>query len=366
LQQHARGVASASASRGTTLTSLAAPGLEEKALQSLQEKATAQAGTGAIRNSIFARYYTAEPFVDRFATSPDGAIDVIIPVLNSNELWEKNLSSIYREIPVNRLLIGNGGCVDDTLAVAERFPRVKVYDHTSFKTLGYSVKELVAAVETEWFAYLHADVYLPEGWFDTMRRHQAEFDWFGCPMRLTVLLEYLHHHPDRPYAGSQMGRKAAFVGGLDHIDDDYVYRQEDFVFTRLVEDGGFRHGKVEDTFHYHQVMPLLYGAGKRTRKLKSVDFTVETTPAEDLHTAETQLRGTIKYLRPDKFQIEAVDANISRLKKFGRFDFDEFIAWVGRTNPEWLSHVPRPGTLLRNGLKSIVRRGLKYLLYKLD
>jgi glycosyltransferase involved in cell wall biosynthesis len=337
----------------------------------VQEKTFARPQPVSAPASIFARYYTSEAFVDRFSERPDDAIDVIIPVLNANELWEKNLISIYREIPVNRLLIGNGGCADETIAIARKFPRVEVYDHLSSKTLGYSVKELIKAVETEWFAYLHADVYLPDGWFEVMRGHQGEFDWFGCPMRLTVMMDYLHHHPHRPYAGSQMGRRAAF-DGLDRIDDDYVYRQEDFVFARVVEDGGFRHGKVEDTFHYHQVMPLLYGAGERARKLKSVDFAVETTPAEELHTAETQFRGTIKYLRPDGFQIRAVQANVLKLKELGKFDFDERIAWVGRTNPEWLPHIPPPAarvhryrTIARSGLKAMLRHGLEYLLHKL-
>ncbi len=310
--------------------------------------------------------------MDRFSGQPDSAIDVIIPVLNSNELWEKNLLSIYREIPVNRLLIGDAGCSDATIAIASRFPRVEVHDHSAVKTLGYSVKELIKAVETEWFAYLHADVYLPEGWFDAMRGHQSEFDWFGCPMRITALAEYLHVHPHRPYAGSQLGRKAAFVGGLDRIDDDYVYRQEDFVFARIVEDGGFRHGKVEDTFHYHQVMPLLYGSGERTRKLKSIDISVETTPAEELHEAETQLRGTIKYLQPTLFQIGAVEANLRTLQRLGKIDLSEFIEWVRRTNPQWLPHVSQTWGRVHkyrfiagHGVKALLRRGLEYLLHKL-
>jgi hypothetical protein len=323
-------------------------------------------------DSIFARYYAVEEFVDRFSQRPQDAIDVIIPVLNTNELWEKNLISIYREIPVSRLIIGNAGCADDAIAIAKRFPRVEVQDHSSYKTLGYSVKELIKSVETEWFAYLHADVYLPEGWFEIMRRYQPDFDWFGCPMRLTVLMEYLHVHPHRPYAGSQIGRKAAFVGGLDRINDDYVYRQEDFVFARIVEDGGFRPGKVEDTFHYHQVMPLLYGSGERMRKLKSVDFSVESTAAEELHEAETQLRGTIKYLRPTLFQIGAVEANLRTLQKLGKIDLDEFVEWVRQTNPQWLPHISplwrrmyRYRMLAGHGFKALVRRGLEYLLHKL-
>ena len=54
-----------------------------------------------------------------------------------------------------------------------QFPRVHIFDHSSYKSLGYSVRALMTAVETEWFLYLHSDVYLPEKWFDTMRTHQS-------------------------------------------------------------------------------------------------------------------------------------------------------------------------------------------------
>jgi hypothetical protein len=290
--------------------------------------------------SIFSRYFSDEPFVDRHTREPGGAVDVIIPVLHTNELWAKNLTSIYREIPVNRLLLGNAGCVDDTLAVARKFPRVQIFDHTAYKSLGYSIKELIRSVETDWFIYLHSDVYLPDGWFDTMRAHQGQYDWFGCPMRITALVEYPVVNPNRPYAGSQMGRKAAFLPGLDRIDDDYVYRQEDFVFARLVEDANFRHGRIEDTFHYHQVMPRVYGSSQRARRLRSIEVHEDVAPEEQFITVDTQVRGIIKYLRPDAYQIGAVRENLWRLNKLGKLDLKTFRAWVEEVNPEWLPHIP--------------------------
>jgi len=54
-------------------------------------------------NSIFREYYDKKPFIDRFLTQPNGSIDVIIPVVHTNELWEANLYSFYREIPINKL-----------------------------------------------------------------------------------------------------------------------------------------------------------------------------------------------------------------------------------------------------------------------
>lgn len=50
--------------------------------------------------SIYQRYFTQEPLNDRYLREPEEGIDVIIPVMHTNELWESNLHSIYREIPV--------------------------------------------------------------------------------------------------------------------------------------------------------------------------------------------------------------------------------------------------------------------------
>ena len=129
----------------------------------------------------------AEPFADRFATDSARAVDVIIPIVHTNELWRSNLISIYREIPVNRLLIGDGGCIDDSLEVARQFPRVEVLDHRNFTSLGYSIRHLIEAVETEWFVYLHSDVFLPPGWFETM---------FASAKRVRLVRMQPAHHGD--------------------------------------------------------------------------------------------------------------------------------------------------------------------------
>ena len=37
--------------------------------------------------SIYKRYFTPEQLKDRFLAEPDRGVDVIIPVLHTNELW---------------------------------------------------------------------------------------------------------------------------------------------------------------------------------------------------------------------------------------------------------------------------------------
>lgn len=292
--------------------------------------------------SIFATYYADVPFVDRFETQPERSVDVIIPIIHTNELWKTNLFSLYREIPIHKLLIGDGGCIDNSIEVVKEFPRVEVFDHRSYKTLGYSIRKLIESVETDWFIYVHSDVYLPPGWFDVMQRHQADYDWFGCPMKHTVMVQYEIPEEVRPYAGSQMGLKSAFLPGLDTIDDDYVYRQEDFVLAGLVEKAGFRHGKIEDTFHYHQTM---YKPTPWVRKVRSVNLDLYISPEEEVRNRIMQARGIIKYLEPTNPALAAeASMSIERLFELGELtpaNWPAFQQWVSETNPRWLPYLPQ-------------------------
>lgn len=284
-------------------------------------------------HSIFAQYFSEQPFVDRFESDPEAAVDVIIPIIHTNELWRANLFSLYREIPIARLLIGDGGCVDDSVDVVRTFPRVEVLDHRRFTSLGYSLRELIGAVQTEWFIYVHSDVYLPPGWFDAMRRHQSSYDWFGCPQQMTVMVEYRLVDHVRPYAGSQMGRKAAFTKGLSGIDDDYVYRQEDFVLADIVAKAGFKEGRIEDTFHYHQ---LTYRPSQWARTIKKVSIEVEQSREEEIRSCTTQAKGIVKYLDPDPVKASWVRTNLDRLVEMQAIDRAEFNRWVADTKPGWL------------------------------
>jgi hypothetical protein len=285
--------------------------------------------------SIFKEYYSNQSFTDRFITNPEGAIDVIIPVYHTNELWHANLISIFREVPVRRLLISDGGVIDDSIAIVNRFPRVEVLNHRNFKSLGKCISELIAAVTSEWFIYLHSDVYLPPGWFDTMTRYQDQYDWYGCPMNITVLTQYRLEEPLRPYAGSQIGRKAAFEKGISLIDDDYVYRQEDFVFNRIVEDAGYKTGKVEDTFHYHQIM--FRKSNGYDLNIKRVQFISDTKESEKKRINETQIKGIVKYLDPIEPYVINDFKSIATLMLLNRqIDYKGFRSWIKSTNPHWL------------------------------
>jgi len=299
--------------------------------------------------SIFERYYRAEPFVDRFQTERDAAVDVIIPIIHTNEFWRANLTSIYREIPVNRLILGDGGCIDGSLGVALEFPRVNVLNHRNFTSLGYSIRHLIEATETEWFVYLHSDVYLPENWFAKMCAQRGNYDWFECNQRITVLADYMLEIPnaERAFSGSQMGRKAAFAKVTPQIDDDYLYRNEDIIIADLLKREGYRYGRVTDTFHFHQVM---HKPSRWRRRLKRVDVHLDTARDEEVRANDTYVRGIVKYLKPDETTEDvrnSVRYPVVKLRELGEKSADEIHDWVRTTNPAWLPYIGARGSARR-------------------
>lgn len=291
-------------------------------------------------NSIFSKYYSAENFEDQYLKNREEAVDVIIPIIHTNELWEKNLISYYREIPINRLLIGDGGCIDDSLTILKKFPRVTIFDHKKFISLGFSIKKLIEEVKTPWFIYLHSDVYLPNGWFNEMKKFNSQYDWFECRQQITALIDYPLDYTgiNRPFSGSQMGRTDYLKEAVKKIDDDYLYRNEDIIIADLVKRQGHRYGRVDSTFHYHQVMFKTSAWG---RKITNVEFIVKKDPKEELRECNTQSRGIIKYLHPNNQNANLIQRHLMRLIELNELDIADFKAWVKSTNPGWLPLVKK-------------------------
>lgn len=224
-------------------------------------------------------------------------IDVIMPLLHSNELFKNNLFSIYAQIPVARLLVGNAGVIDDSLQILAEFPRVEVHDHTEIKTLGRSLALLIDSVSTDSFAYVHSDVELPEGWYGPMVGALDKFGWIGSRMEVVVLQHFSNDLTGkRPLAGAQLGRRDAFNGIGSTIEDDFVYRQEDFVLERIAKGNGFEVGNA-DTFHWHQQMPRKTVG--TANKVVGIDIRTHESSKELSRILETQSFGFIKYCDPD-------------------------------------------------------------------
>jgi hypothetical protein len=290
---------------------------------------------------VFKEYFSMPASLDdRLIQTNEKGIDVIIPLLNTNELFERNLHSIYKEIPVNRLLIGDGGCTDGSIEIAQKFPRVVVLNQKGYVSQGFAIKELMESVETENFIYLHADVFLTEGWYNEMEKHLTEFDWFECPQRLTVMVEFWNNmgqDVERSYSGAQMGKKKMFDKITPIIEDDFLQRNEDIIFSELVENAGGKYGKIKSAFHYHQVMSR---RGETEPKFKSVNIQKVNDRNWEVRIFDMQAKGIIKYLNPTKkYLIDEVNDSLKILHRYKEINDNELWEWIKKTNPAWLPYI---------------------------
>jgi hypothetical protein len=286
-------------------------------------------------NSIFQNYFANSPLVDKYITDNSRAVDVIIPIINTNELWYTNLLSFYREIPIQNLIIGDGGSTDNSIQILESFPRVKLVKQYDFISQGYAIKELINHVESDFFIYLHADVFLPENWFDHMYYYKNTYDWFECFRRMTVLFEYpshAQHLSERAFSGSQFGKTNFVKKAIENIADDYLQRNEDIIIMELVRQNGGKYAKIDDTFHYHQIMNK---RGEKEPKIEYVEIEKEKNIEWENRIFEMQYKGIIKYLDPKPYLIVNVFYSIRILSRNNAFDWKKFKIWVHENNLTW-------------------------------
>jgi len=271
------------------------------------------------RNLVFGSHAN----FDRVMVEPNlDRVDAIIPVRNTKDNWEDCLDSFYREIPINRLLIGDGGCTDDTIDMVRKYPRVTIFDHSKFKTLGYSIKWLIMEVETDWFVYLHSDVSLPYGWYDEMCKYREKWVWFEC-RRFAVfpdgkIRELTQQFKNiRAYSGSQMGKTAILRKAIHTIEDDYIQRTEDIIIQQYVEALGYKYGKAPTAHHYH------YLSLKKSNREQQIEIYEQT------------LKAIIKYLAPSQTNCITVEELIKNLMTLDAFNRAEWRTWIKDINPKW-------------------------------
>ena len=74
------------------------------------------------------------------------------------------MDSVYANVPVNRLVVVDGGSTDATLALVRKYPLVEVIEDACGNRATARQKGIEAA-ETEWHLHVDSDVVLCKGWF---------------------------------------------------------------------------------------------------------------------------------------------------------------------------------------------------------
>ncbi|MEM3706105.1 MAG: glycosyltransferase family A protein [Candidatus Bathyarchaeia archaeon] len=104
------------------------------------------------------------------------SVDVVVLTKNSERVLEKCLNSIYKNIPVNRLIVVDGYSTDSTLKIIEKFREkygnvVLLMDNG---TRGSARMKGIKEVKAEWFVFVDSDVVLCDKWFEKAKSILAD------------------------------------------------------------------------------------------------------------------------------------------------------------------------------------------------
>jgi glycosyltransferase involved in cell wall biosynthesis len=94
-------------------------------------------------------------------------VDVVVLTKNSERKLEKCLDSVFKTVPVNRLIVVDGHSTDKTLEIVGRFRQkygnVVVIEDNG--TRGSARLKGIRLVETRWFLFVDSDVTLCDEWY---------------------------------------------------------------------------------------------------------------------------------------------------------------------------------------------------------
>jgi glycosyltransferase involved in cell wall biosynthesis len=199
-------------------------------------------------------------------------IDVVLLTKNSVKPCLKEcLESIYAYIPVNRLIVVDGGSTDGTLEVVQEYPNVKVIKDSN-GTRATARQKGIKAVETPWHLHVDSDVILCQDWFKKALRWidesvgalwgvaipvepstwavtKAMSKFYRMPIRNVLL------RPDRYMTHDTLFRTDVLRD--IKIPKDLIVWEDDYIGRHIIKKG-FKFLKVNDPYCIH------YASEKRT------------------------------------------------------------------------------------------------------
>jgi glycosyltransferase involved in cell wall biosynthesis len=99
-------------------------------------------------------------------------VDVVVLTKNSERLLRRCIDSIYRNVPVNRLIVVDGYSSDNTVGIVkefqEKYGSVVLFQDKG--TRGSARQKAMEKVTSEWFMFVDSDVVLSDNWFSKAER----------------------------------------------------------------------------------------------------------------------------------------------------------------------------------------------------
>jgi glycosyltransferase involved in cell wall biosynthesis len=177
------------------------------------------------------------------------------------------VQSIYRNIPVNRLIVVDGGSTDGTINFLRQFPNVIMVDdrkgnRATSRQIGINM------VETEWFLFVDSDVILSNDWFieawKYVDNNVGAIQGIDKPIgdrsvsdfeeAMNKLREKLHKplkenpHIIRGFTGDTLIRTTVVK---DIKIPKFLHFYEDQYIRRFIENKGFKWIITQNPFCYH-------------------------------------------------------------------------------------------------------------------
>jgi glycosyltransferase involved in cell wall biosynthesis len=273
--------------------------------------------------------------IDRRIKEPDlEPVDILLLTLDAEIYLEKCLDTVYREIPVNKLIVLDGGSKDRTIKILNKYPRMEIHIRPDIRTTGKGYEFLLECASTPWIVFMDADIELPEGWYDEMLRYKDKYDFFGCKR----IMHYEFYRVDqtsldmnkRPMGAPWLARRDCLKNY--HVDDDYMWRATDILLRQVVEKDGYKFGKVSSTYHYHHTTdnPMYESdTEKRGSRLVFQEPKMEILDKANWRNRQDDFgKAVVKYLDPD-FVYPRKD--IGLFETLLKLD----MKWVRETNMKW-------------------------------
>ena len=297
-------------------------------------------------------------FRDRVKEDPQvEPIDVIMLTLDAENFLEKSLYTVFREIPVSRLIICDGGSKDKTLEILKKFPRVELHVKPDLKTTGKALEYLISLTNTEWFVLVDSDIELGKGWYDEMKKYQSKYDVIE---NSKSLLGYHFYREDtekleensRAQDQCHLIKKSAMKNY--HCDDDFMWRFTDYLIRQVSEDAGYKYGKASTTHHIHHETERIPYSSDSEKNFSKIVFTEPKVIVTDKDKARLydikHAKAVVKYLDPNHKLIKK-NKNFNDLIKI----LDR--KWIEENGPKWLERYDK-GSSMNLGLKKFVKKKL--------
>lgn len=111
-------------------------------------------------------------------------ISIVIPCLNEAGFLEKTIKNCLKLQGNFEIIIVDGGSNDDTLAIAQEFKNVKIFQANKGRAaqMNYAAKKATGEV----LLFLHADTFLPKNTYNLITKQLQKPEYIGGSFRLRI------------------------------------------------------------------------------------------------------------------------------------------------------------------------------------